>query len=1565
MDASLLKKSKSKNKIDLDNNIRGNKNNLNSYTVPISTDSYKNSNNNNNFVSALTKSEKKYTMLLTSPSSQQSTTEKIKSYLRVRPLLSLEKEQYNEIKHLIINNSITIEQEEETKKFIFDYCFSTKSTQEEIFNITTKATIESVIQGFNATIFCYGQTGSGKTHTMVGDVESSENKGIVFRSLEYLFFLRNEIYRENGINIDSDYISHGYCEDKGAINIEEEKERESIGDFINRNSERSNYMNMNNNNNFNKVNIDGCDSPNNFENYEENIKKTKNQSNLKDLILKNPTITSNNSNFNNKNMDIKSLYTEDSDTESNYPNRKVFNNTNNNIDQMSITFQASFFQIYMETLQDLLEPSNTNLKLREDLNKQVYLENATWKTITNISDAKMIFKQGEKNRTTAKTLMNSTSSRSHAIFIIKTSTYYKGVSKISQLYLVDLAGSERVTKTGVDSIRLEEAKKINFSLLALGNCIQALACNNNNNSSFSSNNGNLVHVAYRDSKLTRLLKDSLGGNSKTSLIVTISLSDYNYDESVSSMLFGQRAMKITNKINQNEVIADYKEMYFNLLKEFEDYKSNNNINTFNNSNNKERISLKYDNTNNNKNNHKSTNEDIELENFYSELIKQKDSELELVSQKLKQQEEKITAFEQLENSMKMDLTNLSNNNKVMQSTNTDNLSYTETSISILNELYNTSNKNWYLKHFEEALNCLNEDNLTLLDEVNSLKSDLSNKNFECLRLKEINKQNKELIAKIEKEVQEKEDNNKLLQVELNSFLENGVNYKKMSYDLKRIFNESDYEINSFSFRESFINEWLDSIDKNIKECFNYSCNKDTKDCSKALVGDDRNNVKVDIDVDKDLTKDTNTGAITNDLKENKEIVDNRFSFNVFSNIPTNNLNDKINSSIKNKKSNKNDDNNISKEESTTTFEKLLKNISFSKSNSTDDRSNKELQELDMSKIDYIKLNKLITTNKTISSLLSNDICLNSSKDIIKMQINNKVKNHMNIINSKILSNNNGNGDIENSLFAFPNYSYLEQRYANSTNNNTGDTDKLGKLKNPISSTLASINLKQDQTITSFFKIISLLIKVLVHQNNYTNNIINICEYVNNSNKYIKDISAIIENENKSLLSIINLLLMSYISIHEVINNKNSNRNRNDSNNDSLLITKIFSVFNEINNRISRLSINDNNIKSSSNANKIENLYRITSSLYTFTKKQIDNFYEEIKKELEENNEQMIYYIREINILKTNKNTANINTNINSNTYTKTSGNIGNINDLEISSLLSLKEEENMKLKKKIQKLDCENLDLNIKMKGMLLDSMNKTDKKDDNKSAELANEGSNLQNINLNINNNSINNINDIIIKLNNDIKERIKENEIIRSNLSKEIFISNTNLNNSNSSQTKNIDTKNFNSNSKESFIIRDINNNPNTGNTKNNLIIKQKKLIELKNRSPSNHNKNNINNINSNYYTKPYNKKPNKLNINKNSNNSNNLNSLNNISNLNTSTISTVSTKSHKLSNNNNLDKNKSNAITIKTIKPSKSNNNIFKQNQLNKIDLIKSQLINLSNLTSKSRSSNKNNDFAETYK
>ena len=152
---------------------------------------------------------------------------------------------------------------------------------------------------------------------------------------------------------------------------------------------------------------------------------------------------------------------------------------------------------------------------------------------------------GNQNRSVGATQMNERSSRSHSIFTVTVERSEKDSNgeehiRAGKLHLVDLAGSERQAKTGATGDRLKEATKINLSLSALGNVISALV------------DGKSSHIPYRDSKLTRLLQDSLGGNARTLMIATMSPASYNYDETLSTLRYANRAKCIKNKPKINE-----------------------------------------------------------------------------------------------------------------------------------------------------------------------------------------------------------------------------------------------------------------------------------------------------------------------------------------------------------------------------------------------------------------------------------------------------------------------------------------------------------------------------------------------------------------------------------------------------------------------------------------------------------------------------------------------------------------------------------------------------------------------------------------------------------------------------------------------------------------------------------------------------------------------------------------------------------------------------------------------------------------------------------------------------
>jgi hypothetical protein len=307
-----------------------------------------------------------------------------------------------------------------TKDFAYDACFGIDSTQQLVYNEAAFSLVESVLEGYNGTIFAYGQTGCGKTHTMVGDYGEEDSKGIIPKAFSHIF---------------------GY--------------------------------------------IDSVE------------------------------------------------------------------------DDTKFLVRCSYLEIYNESILDLLGSDHTTKHdVKEDPDKGIYVNNLTNVIVKSVAEIEKIMNAGNKHRKTGKTAMNDTSSRSHSIFTIyiETSRILNGEQKIKagKLNLVDLAGSERQSKTNAVGNRLLEAQKINLSLSALGNVISALV------------DGKSTHIPYRDSKLTRLLQDSLGGNTKTVMIAAISPAAYNYDETLSTLRYASRAKMIKNKPRINEDPKDA------LLREYED-----------------------------------------------------------------------------------------------------------------------------------------------------------------------------------------------------------------------------------------------------------------------------------------------------------------------------------------------------------------------------------------------------------------------------------------------------------------------------------------------------------------------------------------------------------------------------------------------------------------------------------------------------------------------------------------------------------------------------------------------------------------------------------------------------------------------------------------------------------------------------------------------------------------------------------------------------------------------------------------------------------------------------------
>ena len=240
---------------------------------------------------------------------------------------------------------------------------------------------------------------------------------------------------------------------------------------------------------------------------------------------------------------------------------ELFKQIKNDKDIIDSQIGVSFIEIYNESINDLLDSSKINLDLRETPNREVIVSNLTEIKIRNHEQALNLLIKGNESRIVASTKLNEKSSRSHVIFrlnieitknVKKNNFGEEEIEKVllkNHINLIDLAGSENSNKTGCVGQRLKEGSNINKSLLALSNVINKLSQNTGNNNSSSQN----FFVNYRDSKLTRLLQNSLGGNSKTSIICTITDDAEHYNETMNTIHFGNKAKNIKTVVKVNEV----------------------------------------------------------------------------------------------------------------------------------------------------------------------------------------------------------------------------------------------------------------------------------------------------------------------------------------------------------------------------------------------------------------------------------------------------------------------------------------------------------------------------------------------------------------------------------------------------------------------------------------------------------------------------------------------------------------------------------------------------------------------------------------------------------------------------------------------------------------------------------------------------------------------------------------------------------------------------------------------------------------------------------------------------
>ncbi|KAM4575644.1 kinesin-like protein KIF1A isoform 17-T17 [Fundulus diaphanus] len=247
---------------------------------------------------------------------------------------------------------------------------------------------------------------------------------------------------------------------------------------------------------------------------------------------------------------------------------KISDNTDNSL---SYSVEVSYMEIYCERVRDLLNPKNKgNLRVREHPLMGPYVEDLSKLAVTSYNDIQDLMDSGNKARTVAATNMNETSSRSHAVFnIIFTQKRFDAETdntseKVSKISLVDLAGSERADSTGAKGTRLKEGANINKSLTTLGKVISALAEVDSGPNKNKKKKKVESFIPYRDSVLTWLLRENLGGNSRTAMVAALSPADINYDETLSTLRYADRAKQIRcnaviNEDPNNRLVRELKE----------------------------------------------------------------------------------------------------------------------------------------------------------------------------------------------------------------------------------------------------------------------------------------------------------------------------------------------------------------------------------------------------------------------------------------------------------------------------------------------------------------------------------------------------------------------------------------------------------------------------------------------------------------------------------------------------------------------------------------------------------------------------------------------------------------------------------------------------------------------------------------------------------------------------------------------------------------------------------------------------------------------------------------------
>ena len=505
---------------------------------------------------------------------------------------------------------------------------------------------------------------------------------------------------------------------------------------------------------------------------------------------------------------------------------ELFNKITEYSSDREYKIKISYLEIYNENIRDLLRFANNNynngyinsnnvnntlneelLDLREDPIKGIIITNITELLVNNPKDILSILKRGNRNRTQEATGANETSSRSHAILqiSIEFKELHSGISieiKNSKLSLIDLAGSERASQTQNRGIRLIEGANINRSLLTLGNCINAL-CETNLK-------GVKKYIPYRDSKLTRLLKDSLGGNSRTVMIANVSPAINTFDDTYNTLKYANRAKNIKTVVQRNVVnaqyhISNYVNIINSLKKEIFDLKmkmnNNNNNNVVVNSN-----------INNNLNGNDINNNIIIYEKTLKEIKDLCEKNIKLKEKIIK---DKIEINSINNNNNNNNFSNIFSDNSIILNKTEINSTDTEsnTKNTQINKINNNLNSNEQklkencLLLEKTILNCINNNNtklsenqidhLKLLIKINQQKLEKLENEFNDNLLQGKNEIKDEYIEQLEKQIMYRDE----------LFIEKNINIFNNNNDNKNNNNKNNSKINKIKTFDEIKNEY--------------------------------------------------------------------------------------------------------------------------------------------------------------------------------------------------------------------------------------------------------------------------------------------------------------------------------------------------------------------------------------------------------------------------------------------------------------------------------------------------------------------------------------------------------------------------------------------------------------------------------------------------------------------------------------------------------------------------------------------------------------------------------------